>query len=92
MDLILDIIVEVVFSWMEKAIRQIKNEKLQVFAAAAFALISCVAAVGFGIWIAISYYQKGNLLTANFCGALVVILILFLVLIFLRRIRNRKNK
>ena len=92
MELIFDIIADVVFNLIEKAIKGIKNEKIKLFAAAILAFAMTTLAVGFAVWGAISFYEKGNMLAAIVFVAIAVLILLLIGFIVLRRIIRRKNK
>ena len=91
MDLLFDIAVEFLFTLVEKGIKGIKNEKLQVFAAATFAFVAFASLVGFATWMGVSFYREGTMVATIFCGAIVALAILLIGFIILRRIiRKRK--
>ncbi len=93
MNLIFDFIVDLLFRFSEKGVKNIQNEKKQIIAAAISAAVTCLAAVGLGIWKAIDYYREGKLWAAIVFAVMVVLVFLLLGFVVIRRIaRNRKKK
>ena len=91
MDLLAFIIGELLPFLAEKAVRGIKNEKMQVFAAATFTFVTFVSLVGFATWKGISFYRDGNIFATIFCGTLIVLAILLIGSLIRRIIRRRKS-